>query len=71
MNSFTLKSRDTDLHFKPNTTTKQIELEAVVWYGNGFSEDVRVDNYFGIIELSVSEVKFLRDKCNEFLGEVN
>lgn len=71
MNSFTLKSEDTDLKFKPNITDKQIELEIDVWYGTAFSNNKRVDCYYGNIELSISEVKFLRDKFNEFLNQVN
>lgn len=68
MNDFTLESQDCDMKFRMNIEKNLISIEAVNWTINAYGR--RVDDLSGYIDLSIHEVKFLRDSLNAFLNKI-
>lgn len=67
MNNFSIKGKNCDMQFKLNIEDKLVEIEVISWttcFGINSSE------ISSFIDLSVHEVKFLRDSLNAFIRKV-
>lgn len=69
MNDFTLESQNCVMQFKLDTENNLLSLEVVNWTINEYGR--RVDDFIiGYIDLSVYEVKFLRDSLTVFIRKI-
>ena len=68
MNDFSLKSQNCDMQFKLDIEDKLVAIEVVNWTITQFG--TRDSDLSGYIDLSVHEVKFLRDSLTAFINKI-
>lgn len=67
MNNFSIKGKNCDMQFKLNIEDKLVEIEVISWTTCFGTTSPEISSF---IDLSVHEVKFLRDSLNAFIRKV-
>lgn len=67
MNDFTLKSKGCVMQFEMNIEDKLVAIEVTSW---SETLGIRSDEMSGYIDLSLHEVKFLRDSLDAFIRKI-